>query len=345
MRCAAFNSGPEFHMLDHIAPLAHLMQMPLITTEEKNTRLARRFYPHVKLLYMPDLEMRLGEIATNFDVLFECKFWGTHLKSLFKEFYHKEMRLVFCPHGQSDKGMHSIGQYPLQDAVLLYGDLLVEMLEKLDLWSLISQAAFIGNYRLPFYKQHQSFYDAIAEKLIFSKLPKQNKTLLYAPTWQDAEDSSSFFQWTQRVISQLPSEWNLIIKPHPLLQQKRPAHYYALLAQIERKTNVLFIEEFVPIYPILSRIDILLGDHSSVGYDFLAFNRPLFFLPTSKTTRLHQCGQMIEPDQNIYEQLEHPKCFLQEQKLLYQFAFKEGVDPKQNILRLLSHGRQDKDGL
>ena len=42
MRCAAFNTGSDFHLLDHIAPLAAIMEMPLITVEEQNYELACR---------------------------------------------------------------------------------------------------------------------------------------------------------------------------------------------------------------------------------------------------------------------------------------------------------------
>ena len=53
---------------------------------------------------MPDLEFKLSAIAEQFDVLFECKYWAPHLKLLFQQLYNKKMQLVFCPHGQSDKG-------------------------------------------------------------------------------------------------------------------------------------------------------------------------------------------------------------------------------------------------
>ena len=74
MRCAAVNSGTDFHLLDHIAPLADLIQMPLITTEELNYTLALRYYPQVETKYIPDLEFKLSYLAEQFDVLFECKY-------------------------------------------------------------------------------------------------------------------------------------------------------------------------------------------------------------------------------------------------------------------------------
>lgn len=336
MRCAGFNTGSEFHMLDHIAPLAELMQMPLITTEERNDRLARHYYPQVKTRFMPDLEFQLGAIAEEFDALFECKFWGADLKSLFRQFYKKEMRLVFCPHGQSDKGLHSLAQYPLQDILLLYGELMIEMLKELQLWPLIANYAFVGNYRLAFYRKYQEFYDGLAEKEIFSKLKSKNRTLLYAPTWKDGNQSTSFFDHGAKVISELPADWNLIVKLHPLLEERDPAYFYSIATLADHKPNTLIVDEFPPVYPLLSRADAYLGDFSSVGYDFLAFQRPLFFLPVRATGRLHTTGRIIDPSANIYKQLDGKNHYLEEQKTLYALAFSKNIAARDNILKLIT---------
>lgn len=334
MRCAAFNTGSEFHLLDHIAPLAELMQMPLFVTEEQNYDLARHYYPQVEVRLIPDLEFQLGAIAEQFDALFECKFWGTHLKSLFQQLYKKEMRLIFCPHGHSDKGAHVLGQFPLQDIVLLYGDLQIEMLQSLRLWPL-SNYALIGNYRLPFYLKYQSHFDSLAEKEIFSHLNPKNRTLLYAPTWKDAAASSSFFQHGRAILSQLPSDWNLLIKVHPLLEQRDPSHFYSIASLIDQKPNALLIHEFPPVYPLLTRSDAYLGDLSSIGYDFLTTQRPLFFLPTAAPAKLQSCGRIIDPSIPIYPQLDTHNSYKEQQKTLSTLAFKESVNARQNILKIL----------
>jgi hypothetical protein len=325
MRCAAFNTGPEFHALDHIAPLADLMNMPLIVTEARNEELARRYYPQIEVECMPDLESQLALIAERYDVLFECKYWAPHLKAIFRELYNKEMRLVFCPHGQSDKGFKAplLAPYAWQDAVLLYGELLIQMLKDLGIWPSISQYAVVGNYRLAFYQKYRSFYDDLIEKEIH--LDKKKKTLLYAPTWRDADGASSFFSQGAKVISQLPSDWNLIIKVHPLLEQRDPAHFYSIAALADNKPNAFLIHEFPLVYPLLARSDIYLGDASSVGYDFLYFQRPLYFFPADYLGKLHGCGQTIDADQNIYLQLEKPKRYEEAQRNLYRFAFNTGA--------------------
>lgn len=336
-RCAAFNTGSDFHLLDHIAPVAELMQMPLITTEERNYELALKYYPQVETRFRPNLEFELESIAEEFDALFECKFWAPHLKTLFRRLYQKEMHLIFCAHGQSDKGFKAplLAPYALQDGVLLYGDLLIDMLKQLNVWDSLSRYAIVGNCRFDFYQKYQPFYDQLAEKEIFSHLDRKKRTLLYAPTWKDADEATSFFDRGKEVITHLPSDWNLIVKVHPLLEQRDPAHFYAIEKLIHRKPNALLVSEFPPVYPILSRTDAYLGDFSSVGYDFLAFQRPLFFLPTDHPGRLHACGQLIDPS-DLQLALKKINTQEKQQTELYQFAFgKKAISAKENILKML----------
>jgi len=336
IRAAALSTGNDFHLLDHIAPLADLLQIPLITTEEKNFKLAQNYYPHVQVEYDTDLEFKLASLAERFEALFECKYWIPQLKTLFRGIHNKEMQLIFCPHGQSDKGRGAplLAPYAEQDAVLIYGDLLIEMLKELDVWPAISKYAMIGNYRLFHYLHYKQFYDALAEKEFFSRLPKQ-RTLLYAPTWQDADQSTSFFQGIPKLFSELPSDWNLIVKAHPRLEEKDPARFYFLSQLAVKRKNSLIITEFPPVYPLLAKADVFLGDFSSVGYDFLFFQRPMFFFshPSVPSGRLQTCGQILPPDVSIFPFIEQNihSDFTKKQKELYELAF--GKDLSQEIVR------------
>jgi hypothetical protein len=296
--------------------------MPLIVDDEKSYELARRYYPQVESRHRPNLEWNLRWLAEEFDALFECKYWPAHLKHLFRELYQKEMRLVFCPHGQSDKGFRAplLAPYVDQDAVLLYGDLMIQMLKELGLWSSMSRYAVVGNYRLLFYQKHRSFYEAIVEKEF--PIDKKKKTLLYAPTWRDADDATSFFRYGAEVIRQLPSDWNLLLKLHPLLEQRDPAQFYSIQALSEKKPNIHLIHEFPPVYPLLALADAYLGDASSVGYDFLFFEKPLYFFPTDYPGRLHTSGREIDV-KKIYSGIEMSNALPEEGKKLYHFAFGE----------------------
>jgi CDP-glycerol glycerophosphotransferase (TagB/SpsB family) len=317
MRRCALNTGHDFHLLDHIAPLAHSLKMPLITEEEKNFTLIQHYYPMVSASYR---EIDLKYLAENFDELYECKFWKPHLKQLFKDLYHKEMRLVFCAHGQSDKGYGAplLHPYAIQDSCLIYGELLQEMLCDLNI---SAQCKRTGNYRLSFYLEYKRFYDDLTQKEIFSRFPNRQFTILYAPTWNDADGSSSFFRTIDNLCEKLPDSINLIVKVHPLLEQRNPSQFYRLEHLLEQKTNCLLVHEFPPVYPLLSGVDAYLGDYSSVGYDFLYFKKPMFFLLNHKLPlgKIHNCGRSLERIEDLFKYTTNP--FAKEQEALYRKAF------------------------
>ncbi len=304
-KIAALNTSPEILFLDHISPLASLLDIPLIITHEKNATLTTQYYPEVNVRYWPDLEFHLKELSHAYDVLIECSFWAPHLKHLFQSCFQKDMRLLFCPHGQSDKGYlsPSLSPYAQQDGVLLYGNLMKTMLTEIGLWDSIPAHTFIGNFRRLYYQKHRTRMIATVEKEIFSSLNPANKTLLYAPTWNDADDSGTLFHFEEKLLKELPSDWNLILKVHPLLPEKQPALFYKLE---EKRENFILVHEFPLIYPILEKIDAYLGDYSSIGYDALAFQKPLFFLtqPHLPPARLHRCGTILDPSQNLFKAIE-----------------------------------------
>jgi CDP-glycerol glycerophosphotransferase (TagB/SpsB family) len=291
--------------------------------------MAQMYYPEVEVRCWPDLPFRLRDLAEEFDTLFNCQYWEPSFKECFRTLFHKEMELVFCPHGQSDKGYKSplLELYKFQDVVLLYGQLLQDMLIELNIWDETKAHRHIGNYRQSYHQLHQVRERKLAEQAIFSKLSPLNKTLLYAPTWKDADGATSFFLESERLIRQLPSDWNLILKLHPLLAERDPALFYRMTTLEERKPNFVVVHQFPLIYAILERIDAYLGDYSSIGYDVLAFRKPMFFwqLPHLPPARLHTCGQILDSKEPPFKQIEQgmkvAKQFVEKQSALYKYAF------------------------
>ena len=340
MRTFALSNDVLF--LDHISPLASLMGWPLIVTKEENAVLASKYYPEVDLLYWPDLEFRFKELAEKCDALVGCHFWEPSIKYLFRAFYQKEMRLIFCPHGQSDKGYAapSLSPYGRQEAVLLYGDLMKEMLIEMKIWDLIPAFAQVGNFRFSYYEKHRLRLDKAAEIEIFSHLERSNRTLLYAPTWNDPDSSTTFFECGEKLLRELPADWNLIIKLHPFILEKNPELFYRLSAIEEQRSNFLLVREFPAIYPILERIDAYLGDYSSIGYDVLAFQKPMFFLrqPYLPPARLHACGRIIDFSANLFQSIEQglsqAEAFIPFQAALYKKAFAQ-IEDIQKVINLL----------
>ncbi len=343
-RSVAILTGPSTH-LDHLGVLSAILKIPLIVTEKKTFQLAKRYYPQIDVTLMEMADLSMDFLCSHFDAIFESgKFWSLELKAFMNLLYQKKMRFVFCPHGNSDKG-HSLKEHPEQDVFLVYGNHLHNHLQKTGALDKIQSVVATGNYRYPFYKQHRAFYDQLAEEEIFSRFKQKKKTILYAPTWQDRENPTSFFQATEELIAQLSPTYNLLIKLHPFLVEDHLAKVLSVQYRHEDHPAVYFVDDFPPIYPLLSRADIYLGDYSSIGYDFLAFDRPLYFFNPiegsaketshARYTGLATCGieiphfQKTELNRFFQETIAHCQSDLSPmRKELYNYSFGEEKNPE-----------------
>lgn len=329
LRSAAISTGPDTH-LDHLSPICALMNIPLIVLDEKNALLAKEFYPQIEIQSMEPQELSLDFLASQLDVIYECgKFWALELLPLLQLLYQKKMRIVFCPHGNSDKEtavFYKQGEF-FQDISLIYGKQMREVMKRNQALKTVNHLIEIGNVRRSFYLHHKNHFDQIAQKTIFSHLDPRKKTLLYAPTWHTKESPSSFFKHCSHLIDQLSIDYNLIVKLHPLLEESHPAEtFYVMEKYKEKKSPAFFLKEFPAIYCLLEKIDLYMGDFSSIGYDFLIYDRPMIFLnPRDKKSPLHQCGQCVEETKNadlkkiIQSTLENGQKHLSETRKKFYF--------------------------
>lgn len=310
-RTVAISTGPETH-LDHLAPLCYREKIPLVVTEKEHLSLAEAFYPMIETRYLPLEALTLHHIANSYDTILTCgKFWALELKPLLKLFFNKEIRFVFTPHGHSDK--EELLDHPIaQDLELVYAPNPAK-----------PDAIVMGNVRRAFYLEHKDHFDELAAPHFLSKKP----TVLYAPTWSTKASQSSFFTHFESVFEQLHSSYHLLVKLHPLLEENDPALYHKLL-----QYPAHFLQKFPPIYPLLERTDFYLGDTSSIGYDFLAYDRPLFFLEGKGP--LTACGEPFTG--SIHPQLHLSAA----RKSLYQNTF---ANPIRNSQRNHNCGKEKGD--
>ncbi len=348
-KLAAIVTGPDTY-LDHLGAIAYIMNIPLFITEEDTHQAALTFYPQIDCIRKEANELDAGFLSSHFDVLFESgKFFALELSSYVKLLYNKEIRCVYCPHGHSDKG-HSAQKFAEQDISLVYGRHMIDLLQSTGASNHIKQTVTTGNYRLSFYQKYRSFYDAAAHQKVFFHLDPNKKTVLYAPSWQDGENPTSFFASTGRLIEDLTPHVNLIIKLHPFLAQFHPAETCYVMEKHKNDPHVFFLERFPCIYPLLQGCDSYIGDYSSIGYDFLSFNRPLYFLipENGHSFQLHSCGMTIPSKGNIYTFLQNTweknqKEKEKERQRVYEYAFgkeRDFLQIKKDILEVLreKHG-------
>jgi hypothetical protein len=315
-KAAFIHTGPETY-LDHLGVLAILLDFPLLVTEEKTYLAAKAFYPALKVQWIEPLDLSLEFLANHFDAIFESGHtWATELIPLIELFFQKKMRVIYCPHGNSDKG-YSQKEGLRKDISLIYGPHMRNLLQKKNGSGVLVET---GNYRLSYYQQNKSFYDQLVQEKI--SLDRGKKTLLYAPTWADGENPTSFFDACGKLIEDVQGKFNLIVKLHPFLMEHHPAQTIHILT---RYPTTLFLTDFPPIYPLLDLVDAYIGDFSSIAYDFLAFDKPLYFFHT-KNLPIHQCGLPLPKEGSIGEFItktleENQKLFYANRKKLYTHAF------------------------
>lgn len=340
MRSVAILSGVATH-LDHLGVLSAILEIPLIVTEEKTYQLAKHYYPFCNTeLYEPS-KLSLDYLSKSFDVIFETgRFFATELSSTLELLYSKKMRFVFCPHGHSEKGA-STQELAEQDIALIYGPHHRQLLTQTGALDKTRHVIQTGNYRLAFYQGNKAFYDALVDQTL--TFQEKRPIALYAPTW---DTPSCAFATTSLLIETLESDFNLIIKLHPYLFEKYPAHAWALIGRFEKHPAVHFLNDFPPIYPLLDRCALYIGDYSSIGYDFLAYNRPLFFLSSGgPKTLLHECGVTLSSPSDLKKSLLTSSDFYEEiRRKTYAYAF--GQEKSFDVLKkelAIIQGGQDSN--
>jgi hypothetical protein len=350
---ATFLYGPAWHHIDHLAPLAQTLGIPLIVTDEEIEDGIKRFYPAVNLKRMDRFEAATY-VTEEYSSIISC-LPKVEIDQLFF-FAQYKMRKpivpIWCPHGQSDKGAISGFLTLLKEerAALLYGRRMMDQVTH-EVLKHLRGFALLGHYRLQDYKKHKSFYDEKTQVRLKALKPSR-RTFLYAPTWNDSEDSSSFFSAYHELIEHLPKDTNLIIKPHPNLVWQNPSFFEKIREELDGHSHILLLEDFPLIMPLLTKCDVYIGDASSIGYDYLAFDKPMIFLNQNERDStidqglyLYKCGIQILPPEysKIYEKIENllpydKDLFSEIRKEVYHYAFGEELsasDLKSSIATLL----------
>lgn len=296
--------GPRTSFLDHLIPLCHLLQIPLYCEDAYVRAAAEIYYPPVELVETLEGASTLFYVEPS-----KSKFPGK--------------RSVCGFHGNSDKNRNSywIERYADEDVVLVYGDFFLDFFREKGVYERLKKVVRTGNYRYAFFQENASFFS----RWQFGN--PQKRRLLYAPTWTFTDKKSTYysavFEEIEDVLKEIPREFQVIVKLHPYMHRLYPDQVTALQERFSQQEEVVFLEEIPLIYPLLSQVDFYLGDFSSVGYDFLAFNRPLFFLQPQRVA----FGRVIEKEErkNLFSILDEKDHFETQRKRQYHYAFGEAL--------------------
>lgn len=300
--------GAAFHHIDHIAPLASLLGIPVFTTEPDITSLIEAFYPDTEVHYLASHALP-PLIASHFEGVI-----STLPIPLCRQLFATEDRcpqFLWCPHGFSDKGQQAPFFEALKEetCILYYGP---AMLQKLHNISKGCKLFCIGDYRWQYFCRHRTFYE---NKLAYLRDVKD--TILYAPTWSDAEQRSSFVDTFPTLLAHLTRDFRLLVKLHPNEISQASAAVWKLCSDHEHH----LVNDIPAIYPLLHLIDGYIGDRSSINYDFLRFQKPMYLLQAIHSP-LTPCVPLW---QGVFAK-DHTSYFPERQKL-YDTVFASSSDP------------------
>jgi hypothetical protein len=270
--------------IDHIAPFCLYYQIPLVAAEQEVVELLEKNYPSLPIEPFDPDDVDTFYITCHSRPILQS-IWG--LASPLP-------RTAWLPHGQSDKGWRSFFFEGLQSEqyLLAYGPRMLQVFAAKGLPTPHQTIALVGDYR---WRHHLATYPPSST----SHRRRHGRTFLYAPTWDDSEGGGTFLRAIHPLMNALPDTDRLWIKLHPKTWHDKLPEIEQLKGRYADRENVQFLEEgATAIYSLLAQVDVYIGDRSSIGYDFLHFDRPLRFLhldpsPPSLMTSdyLFQCGK------------------------------------------------------
>ncbi len=111
-------------------------------------------------------------------------------------------------------------------------------------------------------------------------LNPKNKTVLFAPTWNDGLSSAPMFgDRLIELIRGVRNDISVIVKPHPLIHRHHPDWIIIWRGMAEKIADVHFVEHpAADVIPYLQHSDLLISDASSVIFEFLALDRPIVLI-------------------------------------------------------------------
>ncbi|MBS4218976.1 CDP-glycerol glycerophosphotransferase family protein [Bacillus sp. FJAT-49711] len=126
------------------------------------------------------------------------------------------------------------------------------------------------------------------------ELDDQKDTILYAPTWKGTNvakvnnDVHHIIADMNDLQQKIGDKYNVLVKVHPYLF-KEAAHHPDLQTRL--------VPDFIDTNELLSTIDLLITDYSSIFFDFLVTNKPILFYAWDLDVYNEQRGQYLKNEE------------------------------------------------
>ncbi|MDN6735658.1 MAG: CDP-glycerol glycerophosphotransferase family protein [Tetragenococcus koreensis] len=121
------------------------------------------------------------------------------------------------------------------------------------------------------------------------QIEEDKKIILYCPTWKGAnvnnpsQELQQIIQESQYIRDEVHEEYNLLVKVHPFI--------YAA-AQNHSELKQYLIPDYFDANEVMSCVDVLITDYSSIFFDFLKTKKPIIFYCWDK--------EIYESDRGLY---------------------------------------------
>ncbi|MCM3668100.1 CDP-glycerol glycerophosphotransferase family protein [Mesobacillus maritimus] len=182
----------------------------------------------------------------------------------------------------------------------------------------------------------------------------QTKTLLYAPTWKGKNVSNAKNDMLQIIgdlrylEEQVGDEYSFLVKVHPFL-------YKAAVNYEELKSKL--VPDYIDTNELLSTVDLLVTDYSSIFFDFLVTGKPIIFYTWDADVYMDERGQYFSndvlPGPIVYNSLElaetikqmediKPKFQERYQDMQQQFTRYEDGNVTERVVQAIFNGNTEK---
>lgn len=194
-------------------------------------------------------------------------------------------------------------------------------------------------------------YDAAAVRAGLA-LETHRRTAIYAPTWSPA--SSLHLAGEAIVASLVAAGWNVILKPHarsldPDERYSGGVDWRQRLRAIEVPGRVVLCEDG-DASPLLAASDLMVTDHSSIGFEFCLLDRPVIVFDAPDLARvarinperiaeLRSAARVVADASSVgrvaNDEMEHPERLHAERRAAAQPLFHEPGAATERALSLL----------
>lgn len=221
-------------------------------------------------------------------------FHSAHYRAL-----RPQMRFYQIHHGMSDKSeFHRNPGWDTCDVNFVAGEKLKQSIERYNRASVVV-AGYLKTDKLI---QQTINVPALRKRY---RISDYERTILYAPTWDDSACKTFLSSLTKispdQLIEAIPENWQLLVRPHPCLYRFSRRALEAWERAASRTSRVIFQSPLEAqqddIVDLSTVCDVLITDVSAAAYEFLPSGKPLVFLDHSfvrpENKHIYQVGSVV----------------------------------------------------